>query len=686
MNPQTKHFSVLLLLLFLSFILTACSDDDEHGHSATIIPVVNPSFDSITSVSKSATADGTYDVLAATDYSFAEETITLKESLIGANGAYLKIIGKATVDGAEGDYTVYTFLENDEDSVAANELTTLMVAAIATDATNDENETIDTFAKAIEHFKKETGLTKDDMTMAMTAAQRAEIPNLGPTLEALSSTVSGTTLDFTTVLQSKPLNLDQIAWGALLYENWMTSPDEAPSASSTTPAVHNHGKPQARAEMDHTAHGSGGEFGDNHQPVNLQVMLTGDANTEPHLTHGNAEHEGFRRFASCKECHGWDQMGNEGSFANRDYTTATLTNPNDTTDTGDFSIRPKAIANTNLADNTDINADSIVAASGNLYANVDSHLMAASAAELATAWNAKVEEADGGIRKSDMHPDYTRSTATDAEANDGAVNDMVPSESQIEAMVAFLNYDGAKMHHVMTWNADDAEYTPVTGGHAEHGEEHYAKYCFRCHAAPNTTGGNPLFADTNLMGYITKGGDSIDGERFSTVAHVARWGKAGKVMTRDRVGYPSAHDVAGIMAYLKAYQDGDTEFTAADAMGNVGMGTAATGEAFYYQKCAGCHAASATTLTDSAESSLEGEGEDTTFRCHVVATDGTESLEAPVDGSCGDNHAVPNLGSAMHHTRMKNDLATISPVMTTVDKLTQQNINDLAAFFNSLSN
>ena len=101
--------------------------------------------------------------------------------------------------------------------------------------------------------------------------------------------------------------------------------------------------------------------------------------------------------------------------------------------------------------------------------------------------------------------------------------------------------------------------------------------------------------------------------------------------------------------------------------------------------CAGCLAARHDILTASADSSSEGSGEDTTFRCHVVATDGTESHEAAVDGSCGDNHAIPNLGHAMHHTKMKNDLTKISSVMKNVDELTQKNINDLAAFFNSLA-
>ena len=711
MRPQSKQLTILLLL-FLSGFLTACfHDDDDHVDQATIIPAVNPKFDTVTTVAKSDTADGTYTDLAAADFTYdvTTETITLAEGQVGANGNFFRITGTATAHHDPETFTVYTFVSDNDTDISANELTTYAVAAIVAGNKNHDDETITTFDMAVTHLTHQTDLSVMDITMAMTESQRADIPNLLASMSAMIESVEGdaTEVNLTTLAAVTPPNMDQIAWGALLFDNWMTAPTEAPAAGSSDGGghVHNHGKPQARAEMDHDDHG--GSFGENKKPAGLGPMLMAGAEHKHFLDNDGEEFEvGFRRFARCKECHGWDQQGNMGSFENRNRGTKTLTNPDDDTDSGDFRRRPKAIADTDLTDNTAAYSmmDIVPATgSGNLYANVDpdSPIMAATASAAADAWNTKTDEEDGsGVRLSDMHPDFTRTTAADAtgstNAFEGTINDIVPTHDQVMALVAFLNYEGGKPDHVITWDSTEEAYELDHDADADDGQHFYAKNCFRCHGAPNTEMANPLHHDyENMMGFLgdKDSSDNITGlnqMRFSALFHVARWGKSGAVMTRDRISYPTAHDVVNLMAYLKAYTEevvvdstATAKYSLETAMGNMGMGVVADGKTLYEASCHGCHQAH----DGDTETSLDGE--DTTFRCHNHDDD---AVVATVDGVCPTGSAaIPNLAPHMssghmmiRHFGMKDDLGDINKNMANAPTLTQQNMNDLAAFFNSI--
>ena len=716
-KPQSKHFTVLLLLLFLSVFLTACfDDDDDHVDQAIIVPAVNPDFDSITSVEKADTADDVINdnftaLTLTTDYTVGDHgKITLAASQVGASGTYFRITGKATMHGASNDYTVYTFAEDNAVNRAANELTTLAIAAIVngdiTDADIDA-DSLTIWDAAINHLIEETGLSYNDITMGMTEEDRDGMVNLQASLSELAMHVMGTDPSLTDFASNAAVpNMDKIAWGALLYDNWMTAPATAPEATSGDADPHaGHHKPSARAG-EHDAH-TGATGNQNHEPTKLMVMLTDGTTARNVETHHDAEHSGFRRFARCGECHGWDQMGSNGSFESRGRSTTMLRDPNDETDSASFKKRPLAIDDTDLVTGRTgifeafdiVKSDSV----GNTYAGISTAITATTVEDdgatdgLATKWN------DAITATSDMHPDFTRTAAADAtnstNTHEGEVNDIVPSKHEVMALAAFLNYNGGKAGHVMSYTkSSDAaavygSYTLDEDADAQHGEMRYMNYCFRCHGAADTTDGNILSHDYgNMVGYLTtedKAGTAdsevLNPMRLSRVFHIARWGKSGKVMSRDRIGYPTAHDVSNMLAYLTELRASTFVSTNMASMITAAQGTAAAGETLYYSNCAGCHAASASTLTASAESSTEGEGEDTTFRCHVVATDGTESVEAATDGSCGTNHAIPNLGHAMSHTMMTSDLSKVSAVMGNVTELTQQNINDLAAFFRSLS-
>ncbi len=668
-----------ILLGIISLVLVACSSSDD-STSAVIMPAVNPAFSTVSSVTMSDLPTGNFSVVEY-QYDNASEKITLAKDAIAAGGNYLKITGEATVNDSTDTYTVMTFVKDNKTIIAAHELTTLAVAMVANDAN------ISSFDDAIEVLEANTGLSNMDLTMAMTEVQRDDLPNLQAAMHELSKHFKGSDLDLTALTSVSAPNIDMVAWGALIYDNWMTAPSEMPSATSGggMDHTHMHMKPAARA----SGHDDGSM---DLMPTNLMPMLSDGTNTFHMLDSDGEEFEMFSRFARCKECHGWDQMGNNGSHKNRSRGQKTLKNPNDDSDTGQFVKRPKSIEGTDLTVNTmAYSMMDIEMSTGIKYANVDSQLTAGTVAELVTSWNNAVNETDGsGVRLSDKHPDFTRTTAADAadsvNPNEGAVNELVPSHEQIMALVAFLNFDGGKPDHVMTFDADSGQYVlNEDDEHAiSHGQMYYANYCFRCHGAPNNTDpNNPLGAYTNLMGYLSNDDGSLNPVRFSSVFHVARWGKSGKVMTRDRIGYPDAHDVGAVLAYLKHYQAGDADLLAATASGNTGMGDAETGEVFYYAKCAGCHAASTAELTASDETDTDSSGEDNSYRCHDHDTGDVVTVGS--DGTCGDNHTIPNL--AHTHFRMTSDLSSISDVMTNVNNgvpLTQQEINDLAAFFTSL--
>ncbi len=675
-----KTFGIFLLLSFI--VGCSSSSDDDDSSAAIIVPSINPAFDSITSVTMSDSPSGTYTPVVYT-YDAGTEKITLAENAIGSGGNYVKITGEATVDGSAGTYTVMTYVKNNKSAIAAHEITTLAVAMV-------ENGDATDFDTKLQEIAEEAGFSKAaDISNAMTAAERADVPNLQEALLELANDFNFETsdIDLTSMANIQIANMYQIAWGASLYNNWIEASGEMPVPTKT--------------EVDHSSHAHGkvtnrdnGADHDRH-PATLTLELT-DGSTQTRLRQQSAtgdEHGGFVRFARCKECHGFDQMGDEGSFAMRERSTLNLFDPNGS-DSASFIQRPEASAGTNLLTRTTPVAGTDFApqegaGNGRMYANVTTALTGANVADLAASWTAAIDATDtDSIHFSDKHPDFSRTAAADATNStnpyQGVNNDTVPSLKQVEAITAFLNYADGKPDQVMTFANGQYILNDTSSSKISQGEEFYADYCFRCHGAPNNSGFNPFGLGNNFVSYLSNDDETLDQVHFASVFHVARWGETGSVMTRDRIGYPAAHDVAGIMAYLSAYQAGDTNLLATNAIGNNGVADVAAGEAFYYANCDGCHSASATALSVSDAADIDDAGEDLSFRCFGDGLSGTAAVGD--DETCGENQPVPNL--RFSHFAMTADLSDISTIMDNTNgekNLTQQEINNLAGFFSSLT-
>lgn len=669
MKLQARALFTVCFLLFGFALLTGCSSSEDDPKIASIIPAVNPDFDSIDLVAKATDAAGPYTDLLPADYSFANSKITLKEGAIGATGNFFKIVGTATVDGTAGLYTVFTYVESNSTSAPAHELTTLAVAKIA-DGTN----TISTWTDAVDAVADETGLTEEDIIAAMTEHQRMDVPNLSQVMQAMASDFAGGSLDITTSFASvKAPNMDQIAWGAQLYDNWMGAPMTMPKAGDSTPdahAGHDHGKPSARGTDTSVS---------SMIPDELKIGLASGE-----TLHDGEHHEGFTGYARCKSCHGWDRRGQNGGYIDRGHNSPmTLVGSTNTEDTAEFlNPRPnagKSDANTNTRDISagGYTVEQVAKTAGN-YANISTPITGATVASAATTWNAAVSETDGsGHLISNKHPDYRTAGST---GNMGFVNSMVPSDAQMEAIVAFLNFDGAKTNKVfksvsVDTSAKTVSYTLIDDADAQEGEHRYAEYCFRCHGAPNNAAANPLgAAGNNFNAYLA------DESSKAKLFHFARWGKAGTKMSRHRIGYPTSDDVANIIAYLTAFKAG-TFTSSHDNVGTTGAGDKAAGQTFYERTCQSCHSAHNGDTTTST-------GEDTTARCHnhdddsVVSgtiVDLTDSTSTCPTGSA----TIPNL--AYYHFGMTSLLSTLNMNMGHIPALTQENINDLAAYFTAVA-
>jgi len=213
-------------------------------------------------------------------------------------------------------------------------------------------------------------------------------------------------------------------------------------------------------------------------------------------------------------------------------------------------------------------------------------------------------------------------------ASDGP-NTVSPSEGIIDALVAFLNFDDAKWDKVfsdielVTTVGNDTQkikHTLVATADAARGAQFYGNWCFRCHEAPdNDSDNNSLIS---IDGFIDDQGS------LSELRHIAQWGRAGTSMTRSRLGYPTSADVADVIAFLNSVKAGEVS----DGVGFTGVGDAIVGKTKYDAHCKGCH----------------------------VADD-----------------------LAKKHFSMQRDLSEVSSIMKDVAKLSQKEINDLAAFFTS---
>ncbi len=228
--------------------------------SAEITPGVNPALDSITEVATSATASGTYDAVSDSTYDAATETITLAAGSMPSGGLFVRITGDASLGGVTSSYTVYTFVASNDDSVAANELTSLAVGHIAEGTVSD-------FAAAVDLVAADTfGVDSASITAPNTEADRD--PAVRASMIAISNEfenngfVPGTSSASTV----NGAIAQCMALGGLAYDDW-----------------HNV-----------NAGGTG-------------LLPAAEPNKD---------------YLRCKACHGWDALGTDGGYARRSRTSS----------------------------------------------------------------------------------------------------------------------------------------------------------------------------------------------------------------------------------------------------------------------------------------------------------------------------------------------------------------------------
>jgi len=617
---------------FMLLLLVGCSSssDDDPDPQAQIIPGVNPAFDTVELVATSDSAGGDYSTVLTevTDYSYdaTTETITLKVGAITGNGLYLKISGKATVDGIQEDYTVYTFAGSNDSKVAANELTSIAVIKVA-------NSEFASFSLAVTDVATKAGLSASDITAAKMAKNRDSHVTQAMRMFApqfKGGSTPGSTGSSAFAFQSI-VELEKVALGAQAYDNWL----------KVYECAHD-GNVEVGVDIVH-GHGCASIKVDSIKEVKVKKNAT-DSST-------------YEDFTRCVTCHGWDRLGNNGALKHqvRDTSDGYISGPNagkgaaaEGDDKNDHS-RDLSVVNSNFE------AASITKSNSNFrYAgNTGTGDEVTNANSWKTIVNATTTGDSLGDTLSNKHPNY---------GQDGP-NSVVPNTKVIDALVAFLNYpDGAASTVFETVGVTDTDvtYELVAGTSATNGAKYYAQWCFRCHGTPNNQGPNLLNGfKADVVGNFTTLLDTS--ANYAKLRHIAQFGKSGTAMTRARLGYPSSSHVADIIAFLNDVKSGAK--TSGDGFSSVG--NAETGKTFYDGNCAGCH--SAGTYDD-------------THLCFDHDS-GAKKDEA----SCGDDDAeAPDLTDGRVNSRMQADLtASGASIMSRVTKLTQQNINDLAAFFKS---
>jgi mono/diheme cytochrome c family protein len=178
-----------------------------------------------------------------------------------------------------------------------------------------------------------------------------------------------------------------------------------------------------------------------------------------------------------------------------------------------------------------------------------------------------------------------RVPGTDADAQTHPDCTSVLTAEQITAVVAFLNFNDARIASIATI---DTTTTPSTyafaGANTTTGLALYAANCFSCHAAADSD--STAASDTKpgvggIKAYLEGDG------KYSELAHKARWGGGG-TMTRAAMGSLSSTQIRDLLAYLQTVVDGT-----GGGGGGGGGADAAAGQTYYNANCLACHAADA---------------------------------------------------------------------------------------------
>jgi mono/diheme cytochrome c family protein len=340
-------------------------------------------------------------------------------------------------------------------------------------------------------------------------------------------------------------------------------------------------------------------------------------------------------YARCKACHGWDQLGTDGGYVRRSRK----------------DTRPNAGAG-----DTVLTVSRNVSSGGFAAGDILMAGMGRGWDEGTLSWNGGTP---AGFAEGNEHPDFSE-------------GDNLPTDVQIDCLVAFLNAPGARANQVFANidpSSDPVAYTLIAGASASAGGTFYNTNCLACHGTPDDTTGGPVAGgpEGGLKAFVEGDG------KPSEFAHKVRWGETGSVMTRAAMGNPTAGDVADLLAYLESFEPPDLcdpdpcqgiSDAVAGSCADVGGGdftcdcdagfdwddttntceedpAIVSGRADYDNRCASCHAAGAHD-TDGFAGDLAGQG----------------------------SNLVPNLGD-------------INGAMGSLT-MTQQEIDDMAAFLDSL--
>ena len=250
-------------------------------------------------------------------------------------------------------------------------------------------------------------------------------------------------------------------------------------------------------------------------------------------------------YIRCKACHGWDRLGMDGGYVRRSRTSS---RPN--AGAGDGDTTSRALPET-------VTGDMIRhEGTGRTFAQGDGSWVELDCIHCAENKSAHA----AGYTLGNQHPDFSGGELT---------------QIQIDNLVAFLNFeDGAASAYFSDINPDlnPVLYTMIETADAAAGETFYNSTCSVCHGDPASEG-NVGAPAGGILNYLKGDG------KFSEIAHAARWGIPGTMMTRATMGSPASKDIADVMLYLQEL--GGTGFAINSGLsGNWWGGSTRAGEGF----------------------------------------------------------------------------------------------------------
>jgi mono/diheme cytochrome c family protein len=248
-------------------------------------------------------------------------------------------------------------------------------------------------------------------------------------------------------------------------------------------------------------------------------------------------------YLRCKACHGWDQLADTGGYARRSRKSS---RPN-------AGYKDPNMANRVISDDPTFGNHPTITAEMVLHAGTGRSWGEGSGIfDTVDPWGP-------GAQKGNEHPDLSQ-----AGVNAG---DVLPTDEQVRCLTAFLNHPEARANKVFAgiktntdpsdpvpaWctSSQCSEYTLVATADAARGDAWYhdpaGGSCVTCHGEPEDETG-PI-ADGpagGLLAFLRNDG------KYSEFQHKVQWGESGNdLMSRANMNYPTAANVADVLAYLQ---------------------------------------------------------------------------------------------------------------------------------------